>query len=257
MFESPEAFTVKLDSATYNQGGANQTALGISTDTGTGNIVDNDQPTVAIANGTPNPAAEGGTITFAVSLTNPADHNVTVAYHLVNGTAVAGSDFSDAGGGTVTILAGQTSANITVNVLNDNVFESPEAFTVKLDSATYDQGGANQTALGISTDTGTGNIVDDDQPTVAIANGTPNPATEGGTITFAVSLTNPADHNVTVAYHLVNGTAVAGSDFSDAGTGTVTILAGQTSANITVNVTQRQRVRVAGGVHGQARQRHL
>ena len=72
-----------------------------------------------------------------------------------------------------------------------------------------------------------------------------------------MSLTNPADHNVTVAYHLVNGTAVAGSDFSDAGTGTVTILAGQTSANITVNVTQRQRVRVAGGVHGQARQRHL
>ena len=90
-----------------------------------------------------------GTITFAVSLTNPADHNVTVAYHLVNGTAVAGSDFSDAGGGTVTILAGQTIANITVNVINDNVFESPEAFTVKLDSATYDLGGAN-TALGIS-----------------------------------------------------------------------------------------------------------
>ena len=78
---------------------------------------------VAIANGTPNPAAEGAnaTITFAVSLTNPADHNVTVAYHLVNGTAVAGSDFSDAGGGTVTILAGQTIANITVNVTNDNV----------------------------------------------------------------------------------------------------------------------------------------
>ena len=235
VFELPEAFTVKLDSATFDLGGAN-TALGISTDTGTGNIVDNDQPTVAIANGTPNPAAEGGTITFAVSLTNPADHNVTVAYHLVNGTAVAGSDFSDAGGGTVTILAGQTIANITVNVINDNVFELPEAFTVKLDSATFDLGGAN-TALGISTDTGTGNIVDNDQLTVAIANGTPNPAAEGGTITFAVSLTDPADHNVTVAYHLVNGTAVAGSDFSDAGGGTVTILAGQTIANITVNVT--------------------
>ena len=27
-------------------------------------------------------------------------------------------------------------------------------------------------------------------PTVAIADGTPNPATEGGTITFTVSLTN-------------------------------------------------------------------
>ena len=81
-----------------------------------------------------------------MSLTNPADHNVTVAYHLVNGTAVAGSDFSDAGTGTVTILAGQTIANITVNVTNDNVFELPEAFTVKLDSATFDLGGANDRA---------------------------------------------------------------------------------------------------------------
>ena len=195
----------------------------------------NTAPTIAIADGTPNPATEGGTITFAVSLTIAADHsNMTVAYHLVNGTAV-GAATSAMPAAARHQLAGQTSANITVNVLNDNVFELPEAFTVQLDSATYDPGGANN-ALTITDNTAIGNIVDNDQLTVAIANGTPNPAAEGGTITFAVSLTNPADHNVTVAYQLVNGTAVAGSDFSDAGGGTVTILAGQTIANITVNV---------------------
>src|SRR6185312_4640653 len=175
-------------------------------------------------------------ITFTVSLTNTADHDVTVAYHLVNGTAVAGSDFTDGSGGTVTILAGHTSADISVSVLNDSVFESPEAFTAVLDSATYDKGGANQTALSITDTTGTGNIADNDQPTVAIADGAPNPTTEGGTITFTVSLTNTADHDVTVAYHLVNGTAVAGSDFTDGSGGTVTILAGHTSADISVSV---------------------
>src|SRR6185312_14066630 len=236
VFESPEAFTAVLDSATYDKGGANQTALSITDTTGTGNIADNDQPTVAIADGAPNPTTEGGTVTFTVSLTNTADHDVTVAYHLVNGTAVAGSDFTDGSGGTVTILAGHTSADISVSVLNDSVFESPEAFTAVLDSATYDKGGANQTALSITDTTGTGNIADNDQPTVAIADGAPNPTTEGGTVTFTVSLTNTADHDVTVAYHLVNGTAVAGSDFTDGSGGTVTILAGHTSADISVSV---------------------
>src|SRR5262245_1892267 len=104
-------------------------------------------PTVSISDGTPNPATEGTDprISFTVTLSEPADQNVTAGYHLVNGTAVAGSDFTDGSGGTVTILAGQTTATIAVNVINNNVLESPEAFTVVLDSATYGSGTPNQT----------------------------------------------------------------------------------------------------------------
>ena len=101
-----------------------------------------------------------------MSLTNKADHDVTVAYSLHDGTAHLTSDFTDGSGGTITIAAGQTSANITVNVVSDSVFESPEAFTVQLDSAIYNQGGANSTALTINTPTATGNIKDNDQQEV-------------------------------------------------------------------------------------------
>ena len=110
-----------------------------------------DTPTVSIADGPPSPALEGtdGTITFTVTLSNPAGPDVTIVYHLVDGSAVGGSDFSDAGTGTITIAAGSSSADITVNVLNDNVFESPEAFSVKLDSATYDVGDGQRAALSL------------------------------------------------------------------------------------------------------------
>ena len=172
-----------------------------------------------------------------MSLTNPTDHAVTIAYHLVNGTAVGGSDFTDGSGGTITIAANQTSANITVNVSTTTCSSCrrPSGHSSTAPPMTR----AAPTPRSISRNsTATGNIADNDTPTVAIADGTPDPAIEGSnaTITFTVSLTNPADHTVTVAYHLVNGTAVGGSDFTDGSGGTVTILAGQTSANITVNV---------------------
>ena len=179
----------------------------------------NTAPTVAVADGTPNPTTEGtdATITFTVSLTDTADHDVTVAYHLVNGTAVAGSDFADAGSGTVTIAAGQTSANITVNVINDNVVESPEAFSVKLDAATYDQGGANQTALSVTDTTGAGNITDNDTSSITLTG--PATVAEGATTgAYAVNLSGGiglgAGQSVTFTLDSASGTATEGSDFA-------------------------------------------
>ena len=263
VFESPEAFTVVLDSAKYDNGGANETTLAITDAIGDGNIADDDQPTVSIDNGVPSPAVEGdapGTITFAVNLTNQSDKPITVTYHLASGTATLGSDFSDAGTGTIVIPANTSGGTITVNVLDNSVFESPEAFTVVLDSAKYDNGGANETTLAITDAIGDGNIADDDQPTVSIDNGVPSPAVEGdapGTITFAVNLTNQSDKPITVTYHLASGTATLGSDFSDAGTGTIVIPANTSGGTITVNVLDNSVFEFAGSLHGRARQRQI
>jgi hypothetical protein len=83
-------------------------------------------PGVSISDGVPAPAVEGsdGSITFTVSLSS-----ATVDYTTVNGTAVAGSDYT-ALAGTLTFAAGETSKTVTVTVLDDAVFEDPEAFQV-------------------------------------------------------------------------------------------------------------------------------
>jgi hypothetical protein len=137
--------------------------LTITTDTGTGNIVDDDQPTVAIADGAPNPQteADAATITFDVTLSNAADQEVTVDFTTVNGTAVAGVDYVIESG-TLTFGPGDTSETVTVTVLNDEIVEDPEAFTVVVSNAQYAAGTGDEVNLTITTATGTGNIVDDD-----------------------------------------------------------------------------------------------
>ncbi len=135
---------------------------GTATQTVTITIVGTTDATVSISDGTPNPATEGTdpSISFTVTLSEPADQAVTVVYHLVNGTAVAGNDFTDGSGGSVTILAGDTSATISVTVVDDALDELPEAFSVALDSAIYDNGGANQTALTITAPPASATITD-------------------------------------------------------------------------------------------------
>ncbi|MDH3980777.1 MAG: type I secretion C-terminal target domain-containing protein, partial [Gammaproteobacteria bacterium] len=169
VFEDPEAFTVVISDADYAEGTADEVALTITADTGAGNIIDDDQPTVSIGDGAPDPATEGtdGTITFTVTLSNAADQAVTVDYTTVNGTAVAGTDYT-ALAGTLTFAAGETSKAVTVTVLDDAVFEDPEAFTVVISDADYAEGTADEVALTITADTGAGNIIDTDPPTIIV-----------------------------------------------------------------------------------------
>lgn len=70
-------------------------------------------------------------------------------------------------------------------------------------------------------------------PTVAIGNGTPSPQTEGGQITFPVTLSASSAQTITVAYSTSGGTATSNSDYT-AASGTLTFSAGQTSKTITV-----------------------
>ena len=230
VFEDSESFELEIGNADLDG-----TALTITDDSGTGTIADDEAlPTLAVADGLPSPALEGtdGTITFQVSLSGPADRDVTVDFATADGTALAGQDYV-AAAGTLTIAAGATSGEIVVAVLDDLVFEDPEAFTLTLSNADLD--GA---ALSITNDSGTGSIADDDGlPTLAIADGAPDPAVEGTnpTITFMVSLSAPAQETVTVDFATLDGTALAGQDYV-ATSGSLVIPAGETSGEIVVAV---------------------
>ncbi|QJI43100.1 LapA family giant adhesin [Pseudomonas sp. ADAK2] len=104
---------------------------------------------------------EGQTASYTVSLTHPAQTDVTLKI-VYSGTAADGSDFT--GVYTVKIPAGASSASFNVATIDDKITEGTENFVVKIDSAT----GGNFENLAVSTTNGSvsTSIIDNDAPPV-------------------------------------------------------------------------------------------
>lgn len=194
-------------------------------------------PSLSIGNAS---AAEGGALSFTVSLSEAASGTVTVDYSTADGSATAGSDYSGASG-TLTFLAGETSKTITVNSLQDSSFEGNESFSVNL---------SNASGAALADGQGDGTIIDDDPeplPTVSIGDASANEGklnTKGrnaGTpqytdMTFTVTLSAASSQTVTVNYATADETATVANNDYQAASGTVTFNPGETSKSITLTI---------------------
>ena len=83
---------------------------------------------------------EGGTAQFEVTLRPASEQTVTVNFETADGTAKAGSDYTETSG-TLTFTAGQPTKTISVSTVDDDAQESDERFMVTLrnpDGATLD-----------------------------------------------------------------------------------------------------------------------
>jgi hypothetical protein len=193
------------------------------------NIDDNTTATVTVA-ATSNGAepATPGLFTFTLSNVSTTDTQITYG---VTGTATSGTDFT-AIGTTVTIPAGQTSATVTVPVIDDSIAEGTETVILTMNAAT------SNSSITASTTPATVNITDNDSSIATIAagvNGSENGPANG---TFVVSLSNPSAQPTTITY-TVTGTATEGSDYTTIVSKTITIPAGQTTATITISGINR------------------
>ena len=94
---------------------------------------ESDLPVLAVADAR---AKEGtdSTVDFAVTLDRPARGTVTVDYATSDGTARAGADFT-ATADTLTFAPGVTEKTVSVPVLDDDVDEDKETFTLVLRNA--------------------------------------------------------------------------------------------------------------------------
>ena len=167
-------------------------------------------------------ATEGSTLTFTVLRTGVTTSSHSVTYGTANGTALAGSDYTTAGG-TLTFAPGDTSKTVTVATIDDPINEGNETLSLNLSGPT---GGATLAdALGVGT------ITDNDPPPAFSVNDVT--ATEGGTLTFTVLKTGATTSSHNVTYGTANGTAFAGSDYTTAG-GTLTFAPGDTSKTVSI-----------------------
>ncbi|NOT44078.1 MAG: hypothetical protein HOP14_05680, partial [Acidobacteria bacterium] len=198
-----------------------------------GSATDIDSVAITVAGATPvvnvtatdGSATEGGTDpgAFTISRTGAITAPLTVAYVLGGTTSPA--DFTIASADTVTIPAGQVSATILIEPIDDDEIEGAETVTLTVvDGAAYDVGAFDSAAVTIS---------DNDRPVVTIV-ATDGTASEAGgdTGTFTVSRTGPTASPLLVTV-TVAGTASAGTDYQALG-GSITIAVGEASATLTV-----------------------
>ncbi|MCJ0881718.1 calcium-binding protein [Vibrio sp. CCB-PB317] len=210
---------------------------------------------------------EGDLVSFDVTLNQPTEDNINITFSLFDQTATGGSTnesgsdyvnesvlitFSDGtteeisvddnGIFTVSVPLGENGFTVSLDSINDSIFEGPETFT--LSGNTEEQ---STPATGIATivddGSGPGLSPDDDRPTVTMSDaGTIN---EGELASFKVSLSNPSATDVEVELSLNLGDTEAGdlgtleyNTGSGWGTvpndGVVTVPAGQTEFDVRI-----------------------
>ena len=213
--EPDETFTVSLSSAENAE---------YALPEATGTIIDDDgAPVLAVVSEVR--VGEGdGSAAFAVTLSNPGSLEVRATYATMNGTAMARQDY-EAATGTLRIAPGETKGTITVPILEDNVKEEDETFTLALS-------GAQNASLGSAT--GTGTIVDNDAvPTLSI--GDIAMQESAASAAFTVTLSEQSTMAVRVEYATEDETATSGADYIET-TGTLRITPGETAGTITVPI---------------------
>ncbi len=196
------------------------------------------KPTLTVSPGTgSNSASSNSTISFPVTLTSAATSAVTIDYSTQDGTgptgALAGTDYVGVTSGQLVIPAGSTTGTITITALPAaQVGEPNKTFSLNLSDPDGE--------VTLASTTVTGTITNTDFPTVssfapATATVTANPS---GTTpyTFNVTLSQASSVPITINYDTSNGTGTAGVDYTAVSNGSLTIPAGQTTGQITIQV---------------------
>jgi hypothetical protein len=204
---------------------------GTTVDTSLLSIVDNDNPKTSIQVSSPayDVNEADGTATITVTLSHPVDADVTVDYATADGTALAGSDYTNTHG-TLTFTGntnnggpgtGETSKTIQIPITQDPDPEDPEALTLTLSNALP----GVSTILGAPTTT-TVTIADDDPAGVINFDLLHYDVNEtDGQATVTVERLDGVGGAVSVDYQTSDGSATAGSDYT-ATSGTLNWAAG-------------------------------
>jgi chitinase len=185
-----------------------------------------DPPTVTLTDSFfPEPISGTLDMPFIVSLSNTSFYNLSVNYTTTNGTAEDGLDYLG-GTGNITIPSGDLFGVINIPVLEDDLIEGTETFTLTIGEVTN--------AI-VADNLAVGTILDSDLPfeinilDSAMYESLPIP------MPFAVYIPYTSTETITVDFITSNGSADENMDYVPI-SGTVTILPGETYQIINVEI---------------------
>jgi len=219
LYEGTETFHLTLSDNVNAAMGNSQTAVVITDD--------DTEPVISVSPVSASCTEAGGTLTFTVTLSDVSGLPVSVSYATSDGTAVSGSDY-DSLSGTLIFAPGETTKDISVSVIDEQLYENPENFSILLSAPS----GA---ALGISE--AEASILDDDpEPSVSLSAASYTCTEDGLNTAVTVILSAVSGLPATVDFATLNGSAVNTEDYL-AASGTLTFAPGETSKTVLIPVT--------------------
>ena len=220
--EAAETFVVELSNpinAQINQG------EGIGT-------IENDDPVPSLSlDGSFQPTAREGSLAAVIQLrlSEVSGQDITLDYTTREGTASAGSDY-DATPGQVTIPALANVAEVRIPLIDDQIDEFDETFTVVFSNPVAVTAGFVGSEIPMT-------ILDDDEPPVLVfPEQRVNEGSSGVTsATVEVRLSGPSGKPITANYQTQNGTARSSTDYRLT-IGSVTFKPGVTNQSIALEI---------------------
>jgi hypothetical protein len=154
------------------------------------------------------------------TITEPLEHDITFDYKLIEGTAEANKDYVGQTG-SVTIPAGYKFAQLFLTTIDNINKQSDTQFILALTNTHGGKASHHQTII----------TIEDNTPNLNFT--TTHEVKEANNLVVNFSLSKATPHEVTFKYQTQSGSAIAGTDFVNTN-GTSTILAGDTTASITI-----------------------
>lgn len=195
----------------------------ISDDSALISIIDDDgSAEISVSDASANES--DGSVDVEVSLSEAVSDPLTVTVFTRAGSAVAGQDFY---GKTeiVTFAAGETTSNFTVLIIDDDLSETPETFSVRLVNASSGTIADEEAVVTITDDEGSSSL--------SVADTTV--AEDAGTAMVTVTLDPAANNEVSVIAFTRPGTATKAQDYYGSSQ-TLTFAAGETSKTFEVTL---------------------
>ena len=223
--EPSETFTVSIEATSSLPAGV---TIDPNKYSSAATITDDDEGSrvnIADATSVDEDAAGGAAAAFTVSLTEAVDSDVTLNVTYFEGPAGSTSRATPADDlgdmpSTVRIRRGTRRATLTVPIVDDEIVEGDETFTVSITENTVPAG------VTIRDDEATGTIADNDEALVTLSPATLS-VVESGTFTYTVKLSAAADEavNLTWTATTADGDTAMVDDDLRATTGTVSFRA--------------------------------
>ncbi len=155
-------------------------------------------------------AQTAGSLTVSVSRTGGSSGAIGVSYATANGTAVSGTDYTQATGTLQWASGDATAKTISIPIGNATAFSGTKSFTITLSAPT---GGAAVGSPSSATVSITGNAAAAVGSVQLSASGY-SVAQSGGSLSLTVNRTGGSSGAISVAYATTDGTAIAGTDYT-------------------------------------------
>lgn len=190
----------------------------------TGTITDSSKPSLTVS---ATPVNEGTQLVFTATLSDFCNSkDISFNYATSDVTASAPSRYTTTSG-LLTIPAGQLSASVTVDTIDDGTYQGNQYFDLVLTNI------KNATLSGSANIQGS--ILDTESvPTVQFASTTSSGLEDGGAKLINIILSNPTVYDVTIPFSITGGTAVLSTDYSFTDSSPIIIPAGSTSYDLTI-----------------------